>query len=399
MEFLERIKNKRIYADHASSTPVDRRVISRLKKSLTDVFGNPSAFHQEGVKAKKILEDARTRISGTLGAHPDEILFTSGGTEADNLALCGSVEAMRNKYPNRKLHIVVSAIEHAAIIEASKKVSSFVAVDFAPVDTDGYIDLLELKKLITKDTVCVSVMHANNEIGTVQPIKEISKIIRQERKQRDTDFPIYFHTDACQSFVYKSISVEDLGVDLLTINSSKIYGPKGVGALYKKRNVALAPLFHGGVQEFGLRAGTENVPLIDAFSFAVEINEKIKEKESKRLSKLQTFFVGQLQKNFPSVVINGGLTDRLPNNVNITLPGFSSESLVLYLDSAGISVSEKSACKSDEEESSHVIQAISGNKDSTSGSIRFSFGRSTRKKDIKKILITLKRITNLLSQK
>jgi cysteine desulfurase len=301
-------------------------------------------------------------------------------------------------------HIIVSSIEHAAILETVKKleVEKQITVSVCPVDTEGVVIVSELTKLLNKNTVLVSVMHANNEIGTVQPIKEIAKTIRHFRKQLAVSskkvvvFPL-FHTDATQAPNYLEIGVEKLGVDLMTLNGSKIYGPKGVGALYVKRGTPLRSVFSGGLQEKGLRPGTENLPAISAFAVALTIAQKIRIRESKRLQKIQTIFIKKLKQLFPQLIVNGSLVQRLPNNVNVTIPPYESEKLVLYLDAQGIYISEKSACKSTEPNASHVLESL-GVSDTTAGSIRFSMGRTTTISDISYVVASLKKIVEILNK-
>jgi cysteine desulfurase len=296
------------------------------------------------------VNDSRGKIAVSLGAHNDEIIFTSGGTESDNLALLGVLEQSKKIFSkDTKPHIIISAIEHAAVYETALNLEKEgrVTLSLVPVDDQGLLDLDVFKKELRKETIFVSVMQANNEIGTIQPIKEIAKIIRHFKKSENsfsTDYPV-FHTDACQSFVYEHIRVESLGVDMLSINASKIYGPKGIGALYKKRSVEISPIMFGGDQEFRMRPGTENVPLVACFAQAVLVNESLKEKESGRLNVLQKYFFQELKNNF-KVQIHGNEDNRLPNNINVSFVGYRAENILLYLDAQGIAVSEKSACKS-----------------------------------------------------
>ena len=344
-----------------------------------------------GVSAKRSIEDARKSISEILFAHPDEIIFTSGGTESDNLAIFGVVAAAKVsiKHP----HIVTTTIEHAAVLEACRYLEGQgIEVTYVPVESNGIVDPREIKKAIKKTTVLVSVMYANNEIGTIQPIHEIAKEIRHFKKTAGQETYPYFHTDAAQVMNYLPVNVAKLGVDLLSFNGSKIYGPKGIGALYKKRVVSLEPLHFGGDQEYGFRSGTEPVPLVVGVATALRAAEKMKAKESARLAKLRDYFFKTVSKNFPSAIINGDTTLRLPNNVNVSFPGYESDFLVIELDARGIFVSGKSACKSDDGEVSHVIHAIRPDADATEGSVRFSLGRGTAKQDIDFVITSLKEI-------
>jgi cysteine desulfurase len=349
---------KKIYLDYASLTPIDKRVAKEIKKYSSEKYGNPSALYASAVASKKAVLDARTRIAKVLHAHADEIYFTASGTEANNLAL-------KNK------NVVISAIEHSSIIEGNKST-------IVRVDGDGVIDLDALKKAITEETQMVSVMYVNNEIGTIEPIQEIAKVVRDARKKFGTD--ILFHTDACQAGLLP-LHVEKLGVDLMTLDGHKIYGPRGVGMLYVRRGVKLDPIITGGGQEKGLRSGTENVPGIMGFALALEITDKIREKEFKRISELRDFFIKELG---GKVKINGDLSKTSPHILNISLPGIDNEFFVLKLDAKGIECSTKSACLRDEDES-YVLRAIGAD---SKTSVRFSFGRKTSKNDLKKVVKT-----------
>lgn len=374
-------KNRRfIYLDNASSAPVDNRVSSVMQKILKEFYANPSGIHDLSIKAKKILSSARKSIAEILKAHENEIIFTSGGTESNNLAILGLIENFKNS------HIVTSNIEHSSVLELCKYLEKTkkAEVTYVRVEENGIVDLKKIKKALKKNTVLVSIMYANNEIGTIQPIKEIAKEIRHFNKLNNSK--VLFHTDAVQAINYLPINIEKLGVDLFTFNGSKIYGPKGVGVLYKRRNIKLSPLIHGGEQEYGLRPGTENVSGIAGLSEALKIVEKIKDKENKRLIKLREYFVQKLNhssvlRSF-KILINGDLENRLPNNINITIPKISSDLLVIELGERGIYVSSKSACKAGDGKASHVIKALRKETSETDGAIRFSLGRVTEKKDL-----------------
>ena len=406
------IKNKntkeKIYLDYASSTPLDPRVLKVLTKVSANVYANPSALHVLGVEAHAYLDRARKKVADTLGAHENEIIFCSGGTESDNIAILGTVRAFKKKFPKIKPHIIISSIEHAAVLAGSDALSEEkVDVSVLPVNEDGIVDPHVLRKLLRPETVLVSVMYANNEIGTIQSIREIAKELRHYKKskslnQKNKKASVYplFHTDASQALNYLPVSVEKLGVDLLTINSSKIYGPKGVGALYIKRNTPIAPILFGGDQEYGLRPGTESLPSIVAFAEAVAIADALRDQEVLRLTAIRDVFIKKMKKTFPNIIVNGSLEFRLPNNINVSIPNYSSEMLVLYLDAEGIYVSAKSACKSIDPESSHVIQAIrKKSKETEEGSIRFSMGRGTTAENMNYTLLSLKRILELLKKK
>lgn len=371
---------KKIYLDYASLTPIDPKVIRVIKKFSDKVYGNPSALYASAVWAKNALTDARERVAKVLHAHSDEIIFTGSGTESNNLALLGVVEAYQGK------HIIVSAIEHSSVIETAHYLEKKgVEVTYLKVDENGVVDLEQLKKSIRPETILVSIMMVNNEVGTIEPIYEISKIVRDYRKTSGTRFP-FLHTDACQAPTSLEVYVEKMNVDLVTLDGHKVYGPRGLGMLYVRRGVECSPILHGGSQERGLRSGTENIPGIQGFALALELVERMRKKESQRLAVLKKYFIDELNKINSGIKINGSMVNTVPNILNISIPNIDSEFFVLQLDAKGIECSTKSACLKDEDES-YVLKAIGV--DSRS-SIRFSFGRNTKKRDLKKTLNTMK---------
>ncbi len=378
--------SKKVYLDYASSA--------------LSASANPSAIHDLGVKEKNKLENARSKVASILNSHSDEIFFTSGATESNNMAILGLFPGLK---PGSNLpHIITTNIEHASVFEVCRHLEKTkqAKVTFIEVESNGIVDPKKIKKALTKNTVLVSVMYANNEIGTIQPIQEIAKEIRHYNKLNNKK--ILFHTDATQAVNYLPVNVRELGVDLLSFNSTKIYGPKGVGVLYKKRNVFLNPIMWGGDQEQGLRPGTENIAGAAALAGALETTEKIKEKEILRLTKLRDYFLKQVRHsnvltNF-GMIINGDLKNRLPNNINITIPKVPSDLLVIELSAKGIMASAKSACKSGDGKASHVIQAINKNIRDTDGSLRFSLGRDTNKSDIDYAIKTLSHILTKLKK-
>jgi len=360
-------KLRKIYLDYASSASA-----------------NPSSIHAFGVYAKKKLEEARKGIADILNAKSEEVLFTSGGTESNNLAIQGIVLAWKGK---NLPHIITTNIEHASVLETFKLLvkRKMAQISIVPVEENGIVNPRKIKKEIRKNTILISVMYANNEIGTIQPIREIAKEIRHYKKQNKIN-NLYFHTDGVQAVNYLNLNVEKLGVDLLSISGSKIEGSDKIGVLYKKKSVQIAPIWGGGNQEMGLRPGTENVSDILKFSFALQSAQNIKEKEVKRLTILRDYFTNKLQhshilKNV-GMFFNGDLENRLPNNVNITIPKIPSDLLVIELSERGVMASAKSACKSGDDKASHVIQAINPKAKDTDGSLRFSLGRNTTKSDI-----------------
>ncbi len=385
---MKQVVKQRIYLDHAASTPLDKKVL-KIQGEALEKYGNPSSIHQEGVWAKKMLAEARKDIADILHAQSDEIIFTGGGTEANNLAIFGAIAEPK------KSHLIVSAIEHPSVLECARELERRGAeVTYLSVDSYGLVSPRSVKEALRENTVLVSVMYANNEIGTVQPIAEIAKVIREHNRAGGKTL---FHTDACQATNYLDMNVLKLGVDLMTINASKIYGPKGVGALFVKRGAALAPIIFGGGQERGMRSGTENIPLIVGFAEAMKIAESMKEKESSRLTNLRDFFVSEIRKKIPNVVLNGSAEKRLPNNVNISFLGIDAEEMVINLDARGIACSTKSACAniSHDGQVSHVLEAIGADTERSRSAVRFTLGRGTKKSDIQYTVNELAKIVEI----
>lgn len=362
------VKQPTIYLDYAAATPVDAAVLKAMQPYFAEDFYNPSADYDAAREVQKALAAARTGVAHWLGARPAEIIFTAGGTEANNLAVHG----IMRQFP--KGNIVVSAIEHESVSEPAG------TYDWrqVAVQSDGRLDLDDLRRKIDAKTVLVSVMYANNEIGTVQPIREIVRLVDEVRRRRGAKaLPLYFHTDACQAANYMDLHVSRLGVDLLTLNGGKIYGPKQSGILYIKAGVTLTPLIQGGGQERDLRSGTENVAGAIGFGTALELTQKMRRDETARLQKLQKQFIEQLQNAVPQAVINGSRKYRLPNNVHVTIPGRDNERLLIQLDEAGIMAAAGSACSASSEEPSHVLRAIGLSDADARSSLRFTMGRQT----------------------
>ncbi|MEK7588851.1 MAG: cysteine desulfurase family protein [Patescibacteria group bacterium] len=400
---MQKSKNKlrKIYMDYASGAPLDMTVLKKVTEVMKKDFANPSAIHDLGISSKKILEKSRESIANILGARPVEIIFTSGATESNNLAVLGILKSVKIK--NFIPHIVTTNIEHASVLELCKflEKEKLAEVSYVEVEENGIVDSKKIKKAIKQNTILVSVMYVNNEIGTVQPIQEIAKEIRHYKKQQGkvSQYPI-FHTDATQAINYLSLKVEKLGVDLLSFNGSKIYGPKGVGVLFIKKDTVISNIIYGGDQEFGFRPGTENTALVFGLSEAMILVERMKDKEVKRLVKLQEYFLKKLQK-INGLIINGDFKNRIPNNVNITIPKIPSDLLVLELNAQGVCISEKSACKTGEKKSSHVIDAIrlqNKDKNIAKESLRFSMGRDTSKEDIDYVVQVLNRTLEKLNK-
>lgn len=369
---------KPVYLDYSAGTPLDPRVLTVMTPFFSDNFYNPSALYKGARDAKSALESARASVSRTIGARPSEIIFTAGGTESANLAVKGVME----KYPDGEL--IISAVEHDAVLKPAGKYNH----KLAPVSDKGLVDLKALEKLITDKTVLVSVMYANNEVGTVQPIREISQIIsdiRKDRKSRQINTPLYLHTDACQAPQYLEINVARLGVDLMTLNGGKIYGPKQSGILYVRAGVLISPQILGGGQENGLRSGTENISGSVGFAKALELIIRNKQDSSRNTAELAKYFAGELESRF-GAVINGHQKLRLPNNVHATFKGSDNERMLFSLDEQGIYASVGSACSASSEEPSHVLKALGISEADARSSLRFSLGRETTREEIDRTL-------------
>lgn len=384
---------KRIYLDYAATTPVREEVRKVMHLFEKKYFGNPSTIYEEGRRAKFFLEQARDQIAKILEVKPEEIIFTNGGTESINLAILGIARFYKNFF--KKPRLITSKIEHPAVLEAMRQLEKEgFEVIYLNVDKDGLLKIEELKKSLNKETLLISIMFANNEIGTIQPIAQIGKIIQKFRQKKE--FP-YFHTDACQAAGFLDIRPKKLNVDLLSLNASKIYGPKGAGLLYKKEEVRIQPLIFGGGQENNFRSGTENVSGWVGLAKALELAQNERIKESQRLKKLRDYLIKNLLK-IPKTFLNGHPQKRLPNNINITFLDLEGEALVLRLDEMGISVNTGSACHSHSLEPSHVLQAIGLSREVIHGSIRITLGRETTKKDVDYLLKILPKIVKELRE-
>lgn len=384
---------RQVYLDHASTTYIDQRVLDAMMPYLTDNFGNPSAIYEIGRKNRVAVDGAREKIAKILGVGFEEIIFTGSGTESVNMAILGVPRFYQKK------HIITSRIEHHAVLRPCEHLEKEgFRVTYIKPDKYGMILPETVESALEEDTVLISIMYANNEIGTINPIKEIAKVIRDKKKEwgRGANEPPFFHTDACQAAGYLDLNVLKLGVDLLTLNGSKIYGPKGVGMLYLRRGVKLEPLVFGGGQEFKLRSGTENVPAIIGLAEALKIANDERETEGKRVSELRDTLRRGIEEKISKVVLNGHPTECLPNNLNISILDIEGEAILLYLDSYGIYVSTGSACDSSSLEPSHVILGIGKSHEYAHGSIRFSLGRKNTKEDIDYVLENLPKVVELL---
>lgn len=370
---------KRIYLDHAATTAVDREVVQAMIPYFTETFGNASSLHSFGRDARYALGAARQTVADALGAETDEIFFTSGGTESDNLALKG-VE---------KGHIITSSIEHPAILNTCRYLETHGCdVTYLPVDSSGLVDPGNIESAIRNDTKIISVMHANNEIGTIQPIAEIGTIAR--------DNGVLFHTDAVQSFGKTETDLQKMNIDLLSLSSHKIYGPKGVGALYVREGTEICPLMHGGGHESGLRSGTENVAGIVGFAKAVSLAIKRFESDTRHLTNLRELLIDGVMDSIDDVHLNGHPTKRLPNNANLRFDFVEGEAMLLHLDIRGIAVSTGSACSSTSKDPSHVLLAMGLAPENIHGSIRFTLGRENTSEEIEYVLGVLPEIVGKL---
>ncbi len=367
-------KNK-IYLDYASTTPIDPKVMKIMLPYLSEKFGNTMSLHSFGQEVKLALDESREKVANLIGAKNAEIVFTGSATESNNLALKGV--ALANK--NKGRHIIISSIEHPCILESAKwlKKQGF-EIDKLKVDKYGLVDQKEVKKLIKKDTILVSIMHANNEIGTIEPIKEIGAICKKKG--------IFFHTDTAQTLGKIPIDVNKMNIDLLTASSHKMYGPKGVGFLFIREGIRVEPILHGGGQEYGLRSSTVNVAGMVGFAKSCEICQKSMEKEELRLIKLRDKLVSGILKKVEFSKLNGHPKKRLPNNINFSFSFIEGEALVIQLDLLGIAASTGSACSSAKLEPSHVLLSIGLRPQEAHGSLRLSLGRWTQEAEIDKVL-------------
>lgn len=411
-----------IFLDYASATPLDPQVFKKMKPYFTDAFYNPSSLYKESVAVRAAVEDAREKIARTIGCRTDEIIFTSGGTESINIALRGVVEAYHAASSHASVgadggvvtgaqaklpHIITSAIEHPAVLETCRYLErkNIVSVTYLSPDENGIIQPESVEAVITDQTILITLMYVNNEIGSINPLRDISRAIHAWKKNRGRsvlDYPC-FHTDASQAPNYVDIRKESIGVDMMTLDASKIYGPKGVGILFKKQHVPMTALMQGGSQERSLRAGTENVPLIIGCAEALVQTVALREKESARIADIRNYCFTEIVKVFPTATLNGPAIDvsitsthaneqRVPHNLNICIPGMYAEFAVIQLDAAGIACSSVTACRTpDEETSSHVIDALDKVRHSNCArsSLRISFGRGSRKSDIKPLIKAL----------
>jgi len=377
-----------IYLDNASSSPIDINVINEMLPFLTEVYGNPSSLHSLGRKSTIAVSKARTRISKLIGSKSNEIYFTSGGTESNNLALIGCARLI-DKMKSTCKRILISSIEHDSILETIKFIEKDLEfeIDYVPIKRDGLIDLDIFREMVSPKTSLISIMLANNEIGTIQPIKDMVEIAKAKNNET------IFHSDAVQALGKIPINVNDLKLDMMTISSHKINGPKGIGALFIKQGIHIKPIIFGGGQEMNLRSGTENVIAIVGFGKACEIwKERIGSVQMK-ITRLQRYMIDRIINEIPGSVLNGSLENRISNNVNFSFSGINGEDLLIKLDEYGIEASTGSACSSNKKQkASHVLKALGLTYDQVSGSIRFSIGYQNTQDELKIAVDTLKNL-------
>lgn len=417
------MKKPIIYLDNAATTAVDVLVAMAMQPYLDQIYGNPSSFNDAGRAARKAVDEARRSIVRFLGAKSDEIIFTGSGTEGNNLAIFGLLNAIQkspalkfqssNGNNKKNLHIITTVIEHHSVLYPIQQLEKdrMCAVTYLPVDHYGMIKAADLQNALRPETVLVSIIYANNEIGTLQPIKRISKIIQQFRNSQPlatSQEPAvrgripFFHIDACQAVGYADVNVNNLSVDLMTINASKIHGPKGVGVLYIRRGTPIAPLLYGGGQEYNLRSGTENVPGIVGFARAIELIAKSVERKvqsnSEKLRDLKFYFIAGVKKILPQARFNGHPQESAPHIISVTIPGVESETLLLLLDEYGIYASSGAACAAKDMDPSHVLRAIGLSKKDARSTLRFSLSRLTTQKDLEYVLRALPQIVARLKK-
>ena len=395
---------KNVYLDYAAATPVSRPVQKAMQPFFSGTYGNPSSLHGQGQKAKAALELSRKIIANTISAQPGEVVYTAGGTESCNLAIFGLSKSLGKK----RGHFITSAVEHAAVmqplLELEKQGHSLTILK---TDSKGFVSIQELQKSVRPETVLVSIMYANNEIGTIQPVPAIARLLKKLNQQREgKKLPkIYFHTDGCQAAGLCDLSVSYLGVDLMSVNGGKIYGPKQSGFLFIKTGTPVVPIILGGGQERGRRSGTENVAFAVGLAKALELAQQNRKKEAFRLASLQSLFCKTLQNKIPKLILNGPELDsegRLVNNLNFTLPGIEGETMLLYLDAQGISVSTGSACSSNANQPSHVLRALGLSAHQVKNNLRISFGHETNQTDLKYFVkifaLLVKQLQKVVSQ-
>jgi len=378
---------KQIYLDHSATTPVDKAVLKAMLPFFSQTFGNPSSLHGFGQTASAAVSQTRENIAGFLNCQASEIIFTSGATEADNLAIFGVVGALRHANKNKKLHIITSAIEHPAVLEPFHQFESRgIEVTYLPVEKNGIVNLKTFEKAIKNNTVFVSIMYVNSEVGSIQPIGEIGKIINKINQTRVKNNKIYFHTDAVQALNFLNCSTKYLHVDLLSLSGHKIYGPKGVGALFVRQGTPIQGVQLGGHHEKNLRSGTLNVPGIVGLGEAVKICARDKERNNKKILKLRDKFIAKVKRHIPKIIINTDIKNSTPSHANISFVGAEGESILIALDLEDIAVSTGSACASTSLKASPVLLAMGIKDEVAHSTIRFTFGKNNTETEIKEVL-------------
>ncbi len=401
---MKKQMNKQIYLDHSATTPVDKKVFSAMLPYFSDKFGNPSSAHSFGQTAMAAIDKYREKVAEFLNCFPLEIIFTSGSTEANNLAIFGLLKALKRKNASGKLHIITSSIEHPAVIEPFKNLQELgIETTFLPVKSNGVVDIKDFEQAIKDNTVFVSIMYVNSEVGSIQPIREIGKIIQkinkarlkkwQETKQNirgNKPLIIYFHTDATQALNFLNCDVKYLHVDLLSLSGHKIYGPKGAGALFVKAGILLDPIQLGGHHENNKRSGTLNTPGIVGLAKAIELlNKKTVEKNNKKIARLRQLLISGIIKNIPNVILNTDLNKSTPSHAHFSFLGAEGEAILISLDLAGVAVSTGSACASTSLKASPVLLAMGIKEEVAHSSIRFTLGKNTTAIEIKKVIALL----------
>lgn len=385
-------RKKRIYADAAAATPLSANARKELLR-LLDVYGNAGALHKEGVAAKNEMDAARTTIAQSIGAHADEIIFSASGTESNNIAISGVLRPLLQKHG--ELHAITLAIEHQSVLEPLRalKAEGLTTTEIG-VDSEGLISLKELAEIITEKTVFVSVQMVNSEIGTIEPLQEIAKVLRHVRKMRgEQGLPLYLHSDASQAPLWLDLKVEKLGIDLLTLDAQKVLGPKGIGALYIKRRTDISPVIRGGMQERSLRGGTPNTPLAGAFAAAMADVGKNIDARVTSVSEVRNFLYEELKRRIPTVLLNGpAFSNRVANNLNISVPGLDREMAVLGLDTEGIAITTRSACNVVDSELSYVITALGVDQKQAKSAVRITLLPSATKAEARAIAAAFEKI-------
>jgi len=389
-----------IYLDHSATTPIDKKVLDAMMPYLQNKFGNPSSIHQLGRDAMDGVDIARAQVATFLNSKPDEVVFTSGATEANNLAIKGLVKALLRQQDDKycgSFHIITSTIEHHAVLESYKELGEEgIEVTYIPVQQNGVIDCKKIKNAIRDNTILISIMYVNNEVGTIQPIGEIGRMIKKINKEKTknknakSSSKIYFHTDATQAVNFLNCNTQKLGVDLLSFSGHKIYGPKGVGVLFVKKGAPLVSMQKGGHQENNLRSGTLNVPGIVGLGQAIALlKENLAAKNNNKIAKLRDMLITGIQNNIPDCVINSDLPTVAPSHAHICFLGVEGETILLSLDAYGIAVSTGSACSSKDLRASHVLLAMGISPETAHSSIRFSLGKNNTVEEIQKVLKVL----------